>query len=145
MNDNSREYFVSLRFRHPDIDPQIICDTLKLSTKSRWKAGEPKMTPKGALLQGHNKESYCAFRVAHAYETDASEIIVHMNQRLRHHADFLTQIRSTGGRIEYYVSWYCKGNCGDTFGVVLLHELAALGIDLTIECCKAGPLYRDAD
>ncbi|MGQ0593408.1 MAG: DUF4279 domain-containing protein [Gammaproteobacteria bacterium] len=145
MSDNSTEYFVSLRFRHPDIDPQIICDTLNLSTTSRWRAGEPRTTPKGTLLEGYNKESYCAFRVAHGHETDVSEIITPMNQRLEDHADFLRQIRSTGGRIEYYVSWYCKGNCGESFRVEVLHELASLGIGLAIECCEAGSLYLDAD
>src|ERR1700691_2420632 len=51
-------YAVSLRARHPTVDPAILTETLKLDPAHSWKAGEPRRSQTGAALGGQYRESY---------------------------------------------------------------------------------------
>jgi hypothetical protein len=53
--------------------------------------------------------------------------------QLKHHADFLSGIRRTGGRVELFVGWFSGFNSGDVFDHQLLRDLGRLGIDLALD------------
>ena len=51
-------YAVTLRARHPTVDPAILTKTLKLDPAHSWKAGDPRLSQTGAPLGGQHRDSY---------------------------------------------------------------------------------------
>ncbi len=49
---------ISLRIRHPDIDPGIITATLNLQPEYAFKAGDPRTKTSPALDAGHHPQTY---------------------------------------------------------------------------------------
>src|SRR6185312_5049318 len=52
------EFTVSLRIRHPTIDPDTITAALGIQPQHCWRAGEPRCDPAGAELGGTYRDSY---------------------------------------------------------------------------------------
>jgi hypothetical protein len=51
-------FTLSLRIKHPSIDPQIITDELQLTPEHAWACGEPRTSDAGAVLGGKRRNSY---------------------------------------------------------------------------------------
>ena len=52
------EFTVSLRIRHPTIDPATISAALGIEPQHTWRAGQPRCDPAGAELGGTHHDSY---------------------------------------------------------------------------------------
>ncbi|WP_267389732.1 hypothetical protein [Sphingomonas sp. GC_Shp_3] len=125
-------YRVSLQVRHPDIHPQKLIDGIGLPAARYWAAGDERMTPKGTLLPGTYRESYCLFNLGEGEDGELASFLRRTLVELEQVATFISDLRGTGGQVSYYVSWY-PGDHGEVFDVELLAGMARLKIDLGIE------------
>ncbi|KQN40318.1 hypothetical protein ASG37_00425 [Sphingomonas sp. Leaf407] len=125
------KYSVSLRVRHPDVDPEKMIVGIGRTARRYWTVGEERKTPKGTPLPGIYRESYCAFDLGESEDGQLADFLRQTLVELEHAADFIRDLRRTGGEVSYYVSWF-PGDTGETFDVDLLADMARLGIDLGI-------------
>ena len=130
---NEYKYDLSLRIKHPHMDPNIICEQLGLDAKHKWKCGDQRRTPKGDMLNGKYQETYCNFQLAHKSDVALLYLISDTNLKLKNHADFLENLRSSGGVLEYFVGMYFDKCSGEIFDFKILGELAELKIDLSLD------------
>lgn len=132
------EFTMSLRIRHPDIDPDVITQTLGLHPQHTWRAGDERKSSAGDVLDGTYHESYwvCALMPQPKLSTEQVGLESELQQVLsvlRRSADFLQSLQQGGGAIEVYVSIFAR----EEFRIDLLAEVAALlgrlGITMAIE------------
>jgi hypothetical protein len=135
---------LSLRLVHPTIDPALISTELGMSADRSWIAWEPRTTPRGDILEGLRKESYWTRTLSEAKDADPGEQISVALDLLNSHADFLRQIRATGGRIMFYLSWGHDGDTGAVLSSALMLRMAELGIDLGINVLSAERLSLES-
>ena len=127
------KYDVSFRIFHPNLNPDEICQTLHLQATTKWRSGEQRKTPKGRLLPNVYDKSYCSFKLDQVHDMELPEFLRYWNSRFLKFKEYFMNIHSSGGRLEYFIGWYSKGNSGEVFNVSLLEQLATLKIDLAID------------
>ncbi len=125
-------YSVSLQVKHPIADPSEIVSGVGLPCFSCWGVGERRATPKGKLLHGTYDHSYCAFEIGEGDDGKLADLIRQALKTLEPSAAFISELRRTGGKLNFYIGWPL-GETGEIFDVTLLAEMARLGIDLGIE------------
>jgi len=106
-----------------------------LPPKRSWAVGEDRATPKGTPLPGTYRESYCVFDLGHGDNGELADFLRQTLGKLEHAAEFIADLRRTGGKLNFYVTWSPRER-GEVFDVELLATVARLGIDLGIE-----PIY----
>ena len=57
------EFIVSLRIRHPHIDPAEITEALRVDPQHAWRAGDMRRSSAGDEIGGTHRESYCMGRL----------------------------------------------------------------------------------
>jgi hypothetical protein len=128
-------YDISLRVRHPSMDPAEISAALKLEPIRMWRAGDPRKTPKNTPLEGTWHDTCWTadvFKGECPNRTLAAALSEQVN-RFSHHKSFFVKIRDERGRVEFYVGWFIDGNRGDEFDAALLAKLSELGVDLSLD------------
>ena len=119
---------LSLHLMHPARDLSIVCRSLGLRPKVIWKKGDARRTPKGTSIGGARESSYCSIDLGAASKVDLSKKIQAAAQLLKPHRTILRRLSSTGGRISFYIGWFCEEDTGEEFS----HETLALLADLPI-------------
>ncbi len=127
-------YIVALRIFHPEMDPAVITESLGMKPSRSWKVGEVRTSISGELLGGHNAESFWCTTLEESADSDLGAFLIRATERLKLHRQFFRKVRSTGGRLDLYVSLY-PGGCifGVTFTSDLMHALGLLGVDLGLD------------
>jgi hypothetical protein len=121
---------ISLRVRHPAMDPAQISETLAIKPWRFWKAGERRQPPKGTLLSGLNRDTYWTAEIAAGrWPLNVGEAIHDSLKKLVHCRSFLHQIRAEGGAAELFIGWFFENQSGD----VLTHQCLALAGDLQVD------------
>jgi hypothetical protein len=127
-------YVLSLRITHPSIDPEQISQMLGMPADVSWKAGEPRRTPKGTLLQGTRTESYWTCKPFYegwreSTEEGFEDALEEQLGLLEPHAEFLLEIAEQG-TIRVWFSSHSNRNFAIELPPRLLGRMAALGISL---------------
>jgi len=107
------EFTVSLRIRHPTIDPATITATLGIQPQHAWKAGEPRCDPTGAQLGGAHHDSYWLARLMDepqrsSGDVSAEAMILKTLTLLRREQAFLDRLSAEGGVAELLVSLHAR-------------------------------------
>lgn len=132
------EFTMSLRIRHPDIDPERITQTLVLRPQHCWRVGEERRGASGELLPGTYRESYwvCALMSEPRLATESTGVeseLMQVLSNLHESLEFLRSIHTSGGAAEVHVSVFAR----EAFRIELLAEMASMlgqvGIGLTLE------------
>lgn len=132
------EFTMSLRIRHPDIDPALITRTLGLQPQHTWRAGDERMGSAGGALNGTYRESYWVCGLMSQPKLSTEQVGVESELQyalstLRRSFDFLQSLQEGGGATEVYVSIFAR----EEFRIDLLAEVSALlgrlGITIAIE------------
>jgi hypothetical protein len=139
---NAYQSKISLRLRHPSLDPSEITSALQLNPSSSGRAGEARTSPSGRQLQGQNQESYWTARLIEDRwpPVGLPDLLGRVLGQLAPHRSFFHEIRSQGGTVELFVGWFFDGNSGDVFDCDLLARMADLKIDLSLDVYGPDPL-----
>jgi hypothetical protein len=132
------EYCVSLRVRHPNMDPQQISTVLCMQPKTEWKAGTLRQTPTGQNLEGVYEHTYwCADlhdeRRVPSQDRDLSLFLEEVTEKLVPHRAFLASIHASGGSIEYFIGLFGDKNFGEIIPSSLLNTLGQLHVDIALD------------
>src|ERR1700743_545340 len=103
---NPFEFSVSLRVRHPTMDPARISAGLEMTPKYSWKVGDARQTPKGTPLDGNNPDSSCSFEIAKGADGELTECLRVAVSKLETQASFVRELRTTGGSTQLFCFWY---------------------------------------
>jgi hypothetical protein len=130
-------YAVTLRLRHPTIDPALLTTTLKLDPMHSWKAGDPRLSQSGAPLGGQHRDSYWSARLpfqmvgsaAVSLETFLSAQLL----QLARHRDFLSDFQAHGGEISLVVEVPSLANTVLTLTSAMSRRLADLNVEVEFQ------------
>jgi hypothetical protein len=109
------EFTISLRIRHPTVDPDRITKALGIEPQHTWKAGDPRRDPGGEELEGDYRESFWMGRLMDAPQLSSGRLSVEsvlqrtLDQLRRSH-EFLDELNTNGGVAELQVSLYAREN-----------------------------------
>ena len=110
---NSYEFTVSLRIRHPAIDPAKITAALGIEPQHTWRAGEPRCDAAGVELGGAHHDSYWMGRLMEEPQLSSDSVsvervILKTLSQLRRAQSFLEQLNAEGGVAQLLVSLYAR-------------------------------------
>ena len=144
---NPYRYKISLRLRHPSLDPAEITSALQRDPFRSWPAGEPRTTPRGTPLEGRNRDSYWTANAIEGGWPDKGLAVAirELLDQLVPHKDFLDRIRSEGGNVALFVGWFLEGQCGDELDCDLLARMADLKINLSLNLYPPDPALPPSD
>jgi hypothetical protein len=123
------EFTISLRLRHPSIDPSEITQTLGIMPQHTWKAGHPRRDPAGGTLEGVYRESYWMGRLMQeparsSAQVSVESVVQQTLAHLRRSHGFLERLDGEGGIAELHVSLFA---CEDFQLQLSAQSLALLG------------------
>lgn len=127
------EFEISLRIRHPDMDPDMITKALGLTPETTHRFNENRTTPKGLKLDGVYKETYWCKKFDNKDDVGLSELISLANMKIENSSAFLKQIIEDGGEIEYFIGCFVGANVGEVLTWKLLSQCAELNINLAFD------------
>ena len=123
---------LSLHLKHPTRDLSIICRALGLRPKVIWKKGDEWRTPKGRSIGRVRESSYCSIDLGAQSKVDLLKKIEAAVRLLTPHRAILRKLSSTGGRISFYIGWFCDEDTGETLSSKILAQMADLHIALDL-------------
>jgi hypothetical protein len=134
----AEDFVVSLRIRHPNIDPEEITQALGLEPQHCWKAGETRRTIQGEPLEGAYRESYWTGLF---FETGAAPLglvgdealLAQAAQQLRRLQPFLRRLQQEGGTVELLVEMATAPEFSFSLSPRLLSMLASAGVSLLLD------------
>ena len=137
-NMSEYEFTISLRIRHPEIEPARITDVLGLQPQHSWKAGEPRRTPAGDDCAGEYRDSYWMVRLMDAPQLSTTEVsvesvLVQIITQLRRAVAFLEQLRSEGGTSELSISLFARENFQLELSPDTMALLARMGLAVQLD------------
>jgi Domain of unknown function (DUF4279) len=142
------EFMMSLRIRHPRIDPAQITRALGIEAQHTWRAGDLRRGSAGDELGGAHRESYWMGRLMSQPEVARDRVsveseIMHTLGTLRRCFDFLATLTSEGGTAELHVSIYAREDFRLEFLPESLALLGRLGLTVAIEV-QPNPQFRSS-
>lgn len=107
------EFTISLRLRHPDIDPARITRTLGIEPQHTWKVGDARRDPAGTALEGAYRESYWVAQLMEqpqlaSARVSVESVLLQTLAHLRRSQSFLAQLDAEGGVAELYISLFAR-------------------------------------
>ena len=111
---------------------------MHIEPKWSWRAGEPRVTPKGEKLKGVYAETYWASSLheeksLRSRKVPIEDFLINQVQLLQESSAFLKTLRDTGGRAEFFIGLYSGKNIGLELPSSLLGSMAELGINLSLD------------
>lgn len=131
-------FVISLRIRHPHVDPAEISHELGWQPRLIQKVGERRTTPKGMPLSGQNRESFWLAELPIGSEESIAGAIRRANEKLQSSRTYLERLSDSGGQVEYFIGWFFDANTGEMFDWQLLRECADLRIHLQFDVYPRG-------
>jgi hypothetical protein len=126
-------YTVSLRISHPKLPHEEIIAALGMEAKFSHTAGQPRMNPKGAPLEGVYKSTYGCFDLLPKQAGDFADGIRQLLPNLKIHHEFFKKITDEGGRAELFVGVFTEKTTGFILQPAEMAALAELSLELAIE------------
>jgi hypothetical protein len=132
------EFIMSLRIRHPHIDPAEITLALRIEPQHTWRAGDMRRSSAGDEIGGAHRETYWMGRLMTKPELARDQVgveseILRALGTLRRSFDLLNRLKEEGGSAELHVSLYAR----EEFNLELLPEslslLGRLGLTLALD------------
>jgi hypothetical protein len=132
------EFTISLRLRHPSIDPAMITRTLGMEPQHTWQAGAPRRGPAGEALEGVHRESYWMGRMMEEPQlalagVSVESVLMRTLAHLRRSQSFLEQLHAEGGAAELYVSLFARADFRLELSAQSLALLGRLGLAVALD------------
>ncbi len=130
-------YAMSLRVRHPNLDPAVLTKALRLEPRHCWRAGEPRLSVTGTALGGEHRESYWSAPLpgqpvgsaAFPLELFLGQQLVQLNR----HRELLSRLQSEGGQISLLIEIVSTENTILTLSTGVSRKLADLNIEVEFQ------------
>ena len=124
---------LSLRIRHPAIDPEEISSSLELKPEHCFKAGAPRRTGAAGRMTGQHTQTYWLAPIS--AESDPIEptfegLLLHFLHRLNASHAFLQRIQSDGGDVSVIMVIERESASDFTLPVSVARLLVQLGISI---------------
>jgi hypothetical protein len=130
-------YAVTLRARHPSVDPAVLTETLKLDPAHSWKAGDPRLSQTGTPLGGQHRDSYWSAplpgQLAGGTSVSLELFLSAQLLQLARHREFLSALQADGGEISLLVEIAPVANSVLTLSSAMSRRLADLNIELEFQ------------
>jgi hypothetical protein len=132
------EFTISLRLRHPSIDPSAITQTLGIQPQHTWKVGDVRRDPGGAALGGVYRESYWMGRLMDEPQHSSSRVsvesvLLQTLAHLRRSQGFLERLDAEGGVAELHVSLFAREDFRLELSARSLALLGRLGLAVALD------------
>ena len=132
------EFTMSLRIRHPNVDPVEITRTLGIEPQHTWRAGDVRRDAEGGALGGEYRESFWMGRLMAQPKLASERIGVESEltqtlAQLRKSQDFLQLLKEQGGVAELHVSIFAREEFRLEFFPESLAMLGRLGLAIAVE------------
>ncbi len=132
------EFTISLRIRHPSIDPASITRTLGMEPQHTWQAGASRRGPGGEALEGVHRESYWMGRLMEEPQlalagVSVESVLLQTLGHLRRAQGFLEQLHAEGGAAELYVSLFARRDFRLELSAQSLALLGRLGLAVALD------------
>jgi hypothetical protein len=142
------EFTMSLRIRHPHIEPAEITRNLGIEPQHTWRAGEPRRDPTGGEIGGQYRESYWMGRLMPQPALASDHVgveteILQMLAQMRKSFDFVQALKAEGAVAELHVSIFARDEFRLEFLPESLSMLGRLGLTVALEV-KPHPSGFDA-
>jgi hypothetical protein len=143
------EFMMSLRIRHPCIDPSQITSALRTEPQHTWREGEVRRDAAGSEVGGTHRESYWMGRLMEGPELAQDQMSVESEMLrtldvLKRSFDFLERLKEEGGCAELHISLYAR----EEFRLELLPEsllaLGRMGLTVALEVKPNSPASSGA-
>jgi hypothetical protein len=134
---------ISLRVRHPSLDPDVITGTLGITPEHFWGCGEPRRSASGAKLGGTHRETYWSATLPEPlgqHSPGQSQFLMepaallarHVIQLKRHRA-FFDQLRAEGGDASLLLELAPEAETAFRLDASIMRQLAELGLAVEFE------------
>jgi hypothetical protein len=132
------EFTMSLRIRHPSVEPAEITRILGIDPQHTWRAGDARRDPGGGMLEGSYRESYWMCRLMAEPELASTGIGVESEvtrtlAQLRKSFEFLEALKAQGGEVELIVSIFAREDFRIELSPDSLAQLGRLGVTIALE------------
>jgi len=132
------EFTISLRIRHPSIDPATITRMLGMEPQHTWHSGAPRRGPAGEALEGVYRESYWMGRLMEEPQLSSAQVsvesvLLRTLAHLRRSQDFLEQLHGAGGVAELYVTLFAREDFRLELSAQSLALLGRLGLAVALD------------
>lgn len=105
------EFTVSLRIRHPHIEPSRITEVLGLQPQHSWKAGDPhpRRGSEASGAEGEYRDSYWTAQLMEQPQLSTTgvsveSVLVRTLDQLRRSQSFFDQLNAEGGNLQLSIS-----------------------------------------
>jgi hypothetical protein len=132
------EFTMSLRIRHPNVDPAQVTRTLGISPQHTWRAGDTRRDSEGSALYGEYRETFwmgglMAQPKLASERTGVESELTKILAQLRKSQDFLESLKEQGGVAELHVSIFAREEFRLEFLPDSLALLGRLGLTVAVE------------
>jgi hypothetical protein len=132
------EFTISLRIRHPSIDPATVTRVLGMEPQHTWQAGAARRGPAGEALEGIYRETYWMGRLMEEPQLSSGQVsvesvLLQTLAHLRRSQDFLEQLHAEGGVAELYVTLFAREDFRLELSAQSLALLGRLGLAVALD------------
>lgn len=132
------EFTMSLRIRHPSVDPAEVTRALGIAPQHTWRAGDNRRDSEGGELGGEYRETFWMGRLMAqpklaSDRTGVESELVRTLAQLRKSQDFLGSLKEQGGVAELHVSIFAREEFRLEFPPDLLALLGRMGLAVAVE------------
>ncbi len=117
---------LSLRIWHPTEDPEIISREMELPASLSYRAGDPRVTPSGRVLESIHRETLWCHDIKVPESITLDRAITVAAQLVAERRCYLESLRATGARLECFVGVFPDASWT---GVLTPETLRACGDD----------------
>ena len=126
-------FIIRMVIKHPAVTMQEITDRLAVCPQHGHNVGEPRKTPKGRPLSGTNPETFWSYAERIEDRRDFFTAALEFLERLKAHAEFLKNIKTTGGVVALYIDLINCTSIGDIIRPEQMSAFLEFGVDLGVE------------
>jgi Domain of unknown function (DUF4279) len=130
-------YAMSLRVRHPTLDPALLTEALHLEPLHSWRAGDPRRSVTGAALGGEHRDSYWSAPLpGQGVGAAAFPLEMFLGQQLvqlGRHREFLARLQNENAQISLLIEVSPVENGVLTLSTGTSRKLADLNIEVEFQ------------
>jgi hypothetical protein len=128
-----KRFEITLLIRHPNLDPGEITAELGLQPYQSWKAGSPRVTPRGVKLSGLHKDSCWNYVYQYKGKSNFGQAIDKVLDQLSLYKVLFNSLHKSGGTSSLFLKLPGDTSLGDDLPWETLKKFVDLKIAFSVE------------